>query len=242
MKALLLNKIRLSWYFVFFFVTFFIVCIIVPEVTISTGALTLFSVNTLLYAFYIAPLLSQQKARIDMLRLVTRSEANSLFTISLKIKTLHDDYRQSLDSLLQNYLAKLIHTRSKTSGEKEYEQIINYLLPIIEVSGDKALGNILDEIILNEKNRTNRAMLLESVVYRNEWLIMGILLFVTLIFIIVIDNNSSIVFDLLAALLATCVTMLLVILVKLSTLTHKKANQIWEPYRKLYKSKFYRID
>jgi hypothetical protein len=47
---------------------------------------------------------------------------------------------------------------------------------------------------------------------------------------------------LLAALLATGLSMLLIILIKLSTLTHKKAKQVWDPYKKLIDSHFYRID
>ena len=38
------------------------------------------------------------------------------------------------------------------------------------------------------------------------------------------------------ALLCTGLSMLLVILAKLSTLTHKKAKQIWDPYKKLKES------
>jgi hypothetical protein len=43
-------------------------------------------------------------------------------------------------------------------------------------------------------------------------------------------------------LLCTGLTMLVVILIKLSTLTHKRAKRIWDPYKKLIDSRFYRID
>jgi hypothetical protein len=36
--------------------------------------------------------------------------------------------------------------------------------------------------------------------------------------------------------------MLLLILVKLSTLTHKKAKEVWEPFQTLVATNYYRID
>jgi hypothetical protein len=36
--------------------------------------------------------------------------------------------------------------------------------------------------------------------------------------------------------------MLIVILIKLSTLTHKKAKAIWDPLKKLVDTNFYRVD
>ena len=36
--------------------------------------------------------------------------------------------------------------------------------------------------------------------------------------------------------------MLIVILIKLSTLTHKKAKELWQPLEKLLHTRFYRID
>ncbi len=73
-------------------------------------------------------------------------------------------------------------------------------------------------------------------------MIMFLLFGVTLSFILLLDAGNGFVFQLLAALLCTGLSMLLVILVKMSTLTHKKARQIWDPYKKLINSHFYRID
>jgi UPF0716 family protein affecting phage T7 exclusion len=73
-------------------------------------------------------------------------------------------------------------------------------------------------------------------------MIMLVLFSITLSFIILMDAGVGFTYDFLAAFLCTGLTMLLVILLKMSTLTHKKARQIWDPYKKLVNSHFYRND
>ena len=67
MRELLLTKIRLSQYLVGLFIFFCLLVILLPHVSFSSGALTLFSVNSFLYGFYISPILGAQKARIEEL-------------------------------------------------------------------------------------------------------------------------------------------------------------------------------
>jgi hypothetical protein len=71
---------------------------------------------------------------------------------------------------------------------------------------------------------------------------MLVLFGVTLSFILLLDTGENVIFRVLAALVSTGLTMLVVILVKMSTLTHKKAKQIWDPYKRLLETNFYRID
>jgi hypothetical protein len=58
------------------------------------------------------------------------------------------------------------------------------------------------------------------------------------------DNTipDNLVMHLVKALLCTGLTMLIVNLVKLNALTHKKAKQMWRPFQKLVETDFYRID
>jgi len=81
-----------------------------------------------------------------------------------------------------------------------------------------------------------------SKVFSNEWLIVGILFSITLGFILLISVKDVLILHVVRALLCTGLTMLVLNLVKLSTLTHKKARQMWEPLQKLVSTKFYRID
>lgn len=79
-------------------------------------------------------------------------------------------------------------------------------------------------------------------VFANEWHIMAILFSITLGFILLIDIGDNDALHIVRALLCTGLTMLILILLKLSTLTHKKANQMWDPLKKLRDTDFYRID
>jgi hypothetical protein len=71
---------------------------------------------------------------------------------------------------------------------------------------------------------------------------MFILFSITLGFILAIQIPSSWIMQIVRALLCTGLTMLIVNLIKLNTLTHKKAKQMWEPLKKLVETNFYRID
>jgi hypothetical protein len=61
-------------------------------------------------------------------------------------------------------------------------------------------------------------------------------------FILTIYTGKILAYKLKASFLAAGLTMLLVILIKPSTLTHKKARQAWNPYRRLIETHYYRID
>lgn len=241
MKNFLLNKVRLSWYFVFFFIAFVVLCVSVNTRTFSSGALALFSVNSFLYGFYIAPILGQQKGRIEELHRIARSEANAIFAMVIHLKKLPENLRNDLQEMFMTYLKSSNKERKPAEGEKQYEALITYCLNY-KGSHEEEIAKLLDGLVANQQNRTNLSMQLRNKVFSNEWVIMLFLFSITLTFIVLLDTGEELIFRFLAALLATGLTMLLVILVKLSTLTHKKAKQIWDPYKQLVSSHFYRID
>ena len=94
----------------------------------------------------------------------------------------------------------------------------------------------------NQKNRTDFTMQAGNKVYANEWHIMAILFTITLGFILSINVANILILHIVRALLCTGLTMLILILVKLSTLTHKRAKQMWQPLQKLLSTHFYQID
>lgn len=222
-------------------VVFAVVVIYAPDVKFESGALTLFSVNSFLYGFYIAPILAAQKARIEELHRIVRSEANAVFAMVLGLKKLPPALRNDLQAMFKDYLKACVRERAPAEGEKVYERLISYCL---NYSGkhQTEIDKLLDKLVANQQNRTNFSMQMRNKVYSNEWMIMVLLFSVTLTFILLMDAASGYVYQILAALLCTGLTMLLIILLKMSTLTHKKAKLIWDPYKKLIDSHFYRID
>ena len=71
---------------------------------------------------------------------------------------------------------------------------------------------------------------------------MLVLFGITTSFVVTINTGGNLIYKALAALLAAGLSMLLFILAKLNTLTHKKAHQAWNPYRRLIETHYYRID
>ncbi len=240
MLNVLLSRIRLSWYFVIFFVIYFILAMVLPRQDFGSSALTLFSVNSFLYGFYISPILAAQKARIEDLHRIVRSEANALFAMVLSTKDLPEDLRNKLQDMFITYAQSNARRHYKVA-EVAYERLITFCIGYKGKEKDK-VEKLLGSLVANQQNRTMLSMQMNNKVFSNEWMIILMLFSITLSFILLLDTGDRIVLRVVTALLCTGLTMLLVILAKLSTLTHKKARQIWQPFEKLLSSHFYRLD
>ncbi|MDK2899044.1 MAG: hypothetical protein PWQ10_231 [Patescibacteria group bacterium] len=240
-KDLLLKKVRLTYYFIILFVVFVTVIIFMPHVKFDSGALMLFSVDSFLYGFYISPILNAQKSRVEELHKIIRSESNSIFAMVLSAKKLPKVLRNKIQGMFMDYLKSSIEQQKPGEGEVKYESMITYCLDYKgEYQSD--IDELLNKLVANQQNRTNFAMQMSNKVYNNEWIIIFMLFSITLSFVILLDMGGSLMLKFLAAVLCTSLSMLLVILAKMSTLTHKKAKQIWNPFKKLIDSRFYRID
>lgn len=242
MQALL--RTRLSLFFISFFVVYLDLAIILDNVAFTSAALTLFSVNSFLYGFYIAPVLAAQKLRNDELAKIIRAEANAIFDILLKTKTLPRKSRNHLQDLIENYLQASFWQRKPAEGEAEYEKVISYCLDYdSKDQKDKdQVGKILDGLVANQINRSSLSQQLGNKVFSNEWMIMLVLFSITICFVLLLEVKDNLMMQLVKALLCTGLSMLMVNLLKLSTLTHKKAHHIWDPLDKLVTSRFRRID
>lgn len=241
MKKLLLQDIRLSWYLIILIAVFLFLKVVIPEQVLTRDVLTLFSVNSLLYGFYIAPILAGQKARIEELHKIVRNEANALFSMLLDTQKLSEKTKNELQDMFMNYARSIVREKRAGQGEEEYEELITYCLKYKGKDKDE-VTKILDKLVTNQANRTQFNMQFRNSVYSNEWIIMLVLFSITISFILAINTGGLHVLDVTAAFLCAGLAMLLLVLLKLSTLTHKKARQIWNPIVKLIETKFYRFD
>lgn len=239
MKRFLLMKIRLSWYFVFFFVMYYVLAQALPAYTFEGAILTLFSVNSFLYGFYISPILGAQKTRIDELHKIVRSEANAIFSMVLMTKNYPEKMRNELQARFSIYLKNSAKYKLRLA-EKNYESLISYCIEYKGAHKDE-VDKLLEKLVANQQNRTMLNMQMGNRVYSNEWMIMCVLFSITLTFVLLLDTGSSATLNAVTALLCTGLTMLMLILVKLSTLTHKKAREIWKPFSTLLATSYYRI-
>jgi RsiW-degrading membrane proteinase PrsW (M82 family) len=233
-------KIRLSLFFWMFLVLYGVLVFTLPHVKFDSAALTLFSVNSFLYGFYIGPILSGQKSRIEELHRIVRSEANAVFAMALTTNKFPDKLHKQMVGSIKAYVSMLYASKSVGGGEKEYEELIK---TCVNYKGDEqGMGKLLDQLVANQTNRSNLALQMANKVFSNEWWIMLVLFSITLSFVLLLDVGGNPLLKVIKALLCTGLSMLLTILVKLSTLTHKKAKSMWDPLKKLIDSNFYRID
>jgi hypothetical protein len=237
----LLLKIRLSWFFFIFLALFLALTYIVPSASFNSQALALFSVNSFLYGFYISPVLAAQKTRIDELSKIIRAEANAMFDILLKTKKLPAKSRNLIQDMCGDYLAASFRQRKPAEGEHEYERLISYCLDYDGKDPD-TVGKIMEKLVANQANRSQLAMQLGNKVFSNEWWIMLVLFSITMGFILFLTVPENPTMNFVKALLCTGLAMLMLNLLKLSTLTHKKAKLIWQPLDTLKASRFRRFD
>lgn len=213
---------------------------VLPRISFTSATLTLFSVNSFLYGFYISPILGAQKTCIEELHKIVRAEANAVFAIMLSIKALPDQIKDNVREKMTSYLKETSQNHIRLA-EKEYEELIGYCVDYKGVHKEE-LKKVLEKLIANQQNRTNYVMQANNRVFSNEWMVMIVLFSITLAFILLLDTGDMFLLKVVTALLCTGLTMLVFILVKLSTLTHKKARRVWDPLKVLIASKYYRID
>jgi len=238
-KYFLLTKIRLSNYFIILLITFGVVTLLVDKVFLDKAALTLFSANSFLYGFYISPIIKTQNDRIDKLHELVRKEATKIYEIALYSKRLSTQAHRKTLQLLQNYIVSLSDGDKYIQGEEEYEKLMSFLGAYDSEDGGKdQYKEIMKAGFSIQQNRAEIDLTLNKKVYRNEWIVMLILFSITIMFISIIEIPNIFVLQLIPPVLCTGLSMLIVILMKKSTLTHKKAKTIWQPMKELSKSNF----
>lgn len=233
-----LASVRLTVWFFILFTFFLLLTFVIPETKLDSAVLTLFSVNSFLYGFYVSPIINYQKSRIEELHKLVRSETNNLFEIALSFKSFKPNKKEEYKKLLADYIKNLSAAKYK-KAEDEYEMLITKSLEAKDK--DENDYKIFSKLIANQQNRTLINMWLNSAVYSNEWLIISVLFSVTVGFILVIEKPDIILINIITALICSGLSLLVVTLYKYSNLTHKKAKSIWKSAIELKGSKYHRI-
>lgn len=241
MKTFLLKKVRLSAYYPVFFFLFLAIIVATPKISLSGGQLTLLTVNSFLLAFYLGPIMSAQKQRLDDLAKVVRNEAIVFFSIAVQSQDMTPEVKREVKGMAKKYLESCVHTRDVAEGEKEYENLLRYCIDYKGKSQEK-VDKVQQILVDNQQNRSQLSSLLQAQVYSHEWFVLIVLSAITIAYVVVIDYGHNILLNAVAALLCTGLALLLLILEKLNSLTHKKAKPIWHPFEKLLDTDFKRID
>jgi hypothetical protein len=121
-------------------------------------------------------------------------------------------------------------------GVKEFDSLVSL---IVGYEGDKKDPHkeMLKSAFAVQQNRAEIKLLVESKVYSNEWVVMSILFAITIAFILFTRLPDLPLLQAIPAILCAGLSMLIIILIKMSTLTHKRAKTIWVPLREMANAK-----
>lgn len=81
-----------------------------------------------MYGFYIAPILSAQKSRIEELHKIVRAESNALFAMALNSKSYSEKFHKEIIAMLSGYINQVLATRGIGGGEEVYEHMISEVI------------------------------------------------------------------------------------------------------------------
>ncbi len=232
-----LLQIRLSFVYPVLFLGFFIALSFLDRHKLTPGQLALFSVNSFLFGYYFGPILGAQKMRVDTIAATIRAEQMALLDILAHAHMLPARERHNLKVRLRAYLESITGNRRLTADNPYYDELLRF------IKGEKFKGNgtadmIYGRLSKTQENRSTLNSLFRAAPFSHEWLVLAVLFFVTLFFVMQTDYGASLFFRVLLAILCTGLTLLIVILAKFSTLTHKQARRMWEPLQDLLQNHF----
>lgn len=235
LKAIL--SIRLSYIYPTLFVIFFAALTFMQPTKLTPGQLALYSVNTFLFGFYFSPLLGSQKARVDAIGKTIRQEVMVILDILAQSHLLKEDVRHDLKVRLRAYLDSIHKNQNISADNRFYDELLRFTKQP-KFKDDSVMDTIYGRVSKTQENRDSLQNLFASKVFSHEWVVVLVLFCVTIFFVMQTDYNNVFFFRALLAILCTGITLMLVILLKYATLTHKQAKRIWLPMDKLMRDHF----
>lgn len=231
LKLFLLTRVRLTQYLFIFAVVYFVISLFLPKIELQGAALTLFSVNSFLYGFYISPIINAQRIRIDQLHRLVVIEVNKLEELLQYSRRMEPDFHANIDTAIKAYSRAAAQGGART-GDAEFKALVSL---IVDYKGDvkDPHKEMLKSVFAAQQNRAEIKLLVDSKVFSNEWIVMTILFAITIAFILFTRLPNIAFLQVIPAILSAGLSMLIVILIKMSTLTHKRAKTIWTPLKEL---------
>jgi hypothetical protein len=145
--------------------------------------------------------------------------------------------------MIGDYIRACLKEKKAGAGEAEYDKLIGELVHFDRKHKDIGeIDGILDALADNQSNRTNFDMMMGRRIYSNEWYVTLTLFSVTLALPIIVDVGGNPILHIVSAMICATLTLLLITLLKVNYLVHKKAKGIWNPLESLLESDFRKIE
>jgi hypothetical protein len=224
-KLLAIRMSVIAW---ILFVFFLAVIAMIHQRKLTPGQLALFSVNSFLFGYYFGPLLAAQKTRVAALISASRQEGTTILDILTQSHLLSAKERHGLKVRLKVYLESIVGNADIKADNPYYDELLYYTK---RAKGEDAqvMNVIYDRVAKTQVNRDAMNNLFNTRIYSHEWLVVLVLYGFTVYFALQTDFAHSMFFGLMLAILCTGLSMLMIILLKFATLTHKEAKRMWAP-------------
>lgn len=236
-----LLNIRLTYIYPSLFIMYMLVLRFVDRLALTPGQLALFSVNSFLFGYYFGPILAAQKSRVDVMSKAVRSEVMLLLDVLAQSHFLTEKQRLQIKELIARYVDSIVDNPKVRAENPHYDELLQYVTKG-KHREDVVMQGIYNRLQKSQENRDTLNSLYGSSVFSHEWMVLFVLFSVTLFFILQIDYGNVLLFQALAAILCTGLTLLMVILIKYSTLTHKQAKRMWVPMREFRAQHFEELE
>jgi hypothetical protein len=162
-------------------------------------------------------------------------EVNKLQEIVQYSRRMESDFQNNITDMINQYV-QVASVGGANPGQKEFDNLVSM---IVGYEGDRKDPHkeMLKSAFAAQQNRAEIKLLVESRVYSNEWIVMSILFAITIAFILFTRLPAIPLLEAIPAILCAGLSMLIIILIKMSTLTHKRARTIWVPLGEMAKAK-----
>ena len=207
---------------------------------LSDSSKTLLTVTSFVFGFYINNLISHARNRHGKVVESLREEGGYIKAIYFNLQaSFSAEVAEGEQKIIDEYLTTSMDYRTydyakcSPQFEEMYKSLIN-LRPETKKQ-DATYGQIIRIISELSKNRTRVETLVKERISMFEWLIISALLAVVLYFVYAL-NSGTLLSVILTSLIATSITMLLVVLYSLDSLRWKEDKWFWDPLEELFTS------
>lgn len=235
MRVSIYSSIRLSISLVILGIVLFVLSSVLPKTQISPGYLVLFAVSVVLLGFYLLPLLASRKTRIDEIDKYIRLEADMLYKVLIELEDLPANLREELGLKVKEYIMRKAGDYSPDAGDAEYREVLVFCRQHRKNPEIKA---VYDKLLDSDQYRTLYAMCVRDQIYSHEWFVISILYVVAVPLILTFDYGGGFLARIAGAFVAAGLILPFLILKKLSSLAHKKAQSTWQPFTTLAETDF----
>lgn len=234
-------NIRLSYIYPMLFVLYYVLLLVLTPLKMTSGQLALYSVNSFLFGFYFGPILSSQKGRVAEISKLIRKEEMAILDMLAQSHLLEKKDRLALKVRLKAYIDSVVDNTKVRADNLFYDELLRFTKQ--EKYKDNAvMGQIYSKVSQTQDNRDNLESQFSSKLFGHEWIIVTVLFSVTLFFALQTDYSDSTFFRVLLAVLCTGISLMVIILAKYATLTHKQAKRMWTPLHNLVRDHFEDVD